>query len=294
MTPIVITVLLLFVAAVSPVAINRKGRNGTEESGTNANVTSTSHLIYGDIMVNTSNDDGILRNAGVCTRFGCKWPKTRKEVIIPYEISNVFTKIQKEYIKKILKDFQEGEYKTCIRFVKKTRCDKHYISFISDIEGCWSYLGRQGYRQYISLNTSHCLYKNVVQHEVLHALGFHHEHVRSDRDSHVIINFENIKPDQKRNFEIANTNNLGTPYDYNSVMHYHKYAYTKNDQPTIIARDPLITSFGTATEMNANDYERVNRLYECCKQHLTLFRLRTMPSDLEVLQKLACDPILES
>ncbi|XP_077374479.1 low choriolytic enzyme-like [Festucalex cinctus] len=214
-------------------------------------------------MVNTSNDDGILRNADFCTRMGCKWPKTGKEVIIPYEISNVFTKIQKEYIKKILKDFQEGEYKTCIRFVKKTRCDKHYISFISDSRGCWSHLGRQGNRQEISLKISRCLYKNVVQHEVLHALGFHHEQVRSDRDDHVIINFENIEPDKRSNFEIANTNNLGTPYDYNSVMHYHRYTFSKNGQPTITARNPLITSFGTATEMNANDYERVNKLYEC-------------------------------
>lgn len=33
----------------------------------------------------------------------------------------------------------------------------------------------------------------TVQHELFHALGFHHEHCRWDRDDHVIINYENIE-----------------------------------------------------------------------------------------------------
>lgn len=59
---------------------------------------------------------------------------------------------------------------------------------------CWSYVGRQGYEQDVSLQANGCLYLDVVQHEVLHALGFHHEQVRSDRDSYVRILTENIIP----------------------------------------------------------------------------------------------------
>lgn len=64
---------------------------------------------------------------------------------------------------------------------------------------CWSYLGRQKNAQPISLQKNGCVFKDIIQHEALHALGFHHEHVRSDRDEHVTINFENIISGQLAN-----------------------------------------------------------------------------------------------
>lgn len=57
---------------------------------------------------------------------------------------------------------------------------------------CWSYVGRIGGRQLLSLRKNGCLYTRVIQHEILHGLGFYHEHSRSDRDESVTINWENI------------------------------------------------------------------------------------------------------
>lgn len=34
----------------------------------------------------------------------------------------------------------------------------------------------------------------IAIHELMHAAGFYHEHVRPDRDSFVTINFANIEP----------------------------------------------------------------------------------------------------
>ncbi|XP_051919303.1 low choriolytic enzyme-like isoform X3 [Hippocampus zosterae] len=175
---------------------------------------------------------------------------------------NVSPKSQRRTIIEALTEFERGNHMTCIRFVKKTKEDVNYISFISGT-GCWSYLGRQGNAQPISLQKNGCVSKDIVQHEALHALGFHHEHVRSDRDEHVIINFENIISGFESNFEIVQTNNLGTTYDFLSVMHYGEFDFSRNGRPTIVARDSAVTTFGTATEMSANDYERVNRLYDC-------------------------------
>lgn len=57
---------------------------------------------------------------------------------------------------------------------------------------CWSTIGRDGGQQVVSLSVDGCLDHGVILHELLHALGFHHEHTRSDRDQYVRINWENV------------------------------------------------------------------------------------------------------
>lgn len=64
--------------------------------------------------------------------------------------------------------------------------------FLSLFRSCYSYVGRQGNGQTVSLSRSGCLYHNTVQHELLHALGFNHEQTRSDRDNHIRVLWENI------------------------------------------------------------------------------------------------------
>jgi hypothetical protein len=39
-----------------------------------------------------------------------------------------------------------------------------------------------------------CVRHGIVQHEMLHALGFEHEQGRTDRDKYVKINYNNIPP----------------------------------------------------------------------------------------------------
>lgn len=39
-----------------------------------------------------------------------------------------------------------------------------------------------------------CELRGKIQHEVLHSLGFWHEHTRPDRDEYVTVNWGNIKP----------------------------------------------------------------------------------------------------
>lgn len=57
---------------------------------------------------------------------------------------------------------------------------------------CSSLLGYIGDKQVLSLQRYGCINRGIIQHEVLHALGFYHEHTRSDRDQYVRINWKNI------------------------------------------------------------------------------------------------------
>ncbi|KAL3044492.1 hypothetical protein OYC64_012898 [Pagothenia borchgrevinki] len=64
-------------------------------------------------------------------------------------------------------------------------------------------------------------------------------------------------------FDKINTLNLNTPYDYNSVMQYHRYAFSGNNMPTMVPIPNANGEFGTANQMSRNDISRLNTLYKC-------------------------------
>ncbi|XP_062291182.1 high choriolytic enzyme 1-like [Scomber scombrus] len=257
MTPVVLFVLLLSLTAVTPGAAD-EGDDGDSSQDVSeviarANAGIRTRLIYDDIVPNRK------RNAVPCTATGCKWPRNGHFVTVPYTISSEYSTDQCNLINRILQDFNNY---TCIRFQLRSSGEHNYLHFFSG-NGCWSYLGRQGGKQLVSLKRNGCLYTSTVQHEALHALGFHHEQVRSDRDNYVNIFTQNIESGQEHNFKKVQTNNLGTPYDFNSVMHYSKYTFSKNGKPTIVAKSNPNLDFGRATTLSANDIARVNKLYNC-------------------------------
>ncbi|XP_053179679.1 high choriolytic enzyme 1-like [Scomber japonicus] len=236
--------------------VNKRNINESQDVSNviaKANADITSGLVHDDIVPTTK------RNADPCTARGCKWRKFGRYVRVPIVISSQYSSAERNIIIRGLLTFHKS---TCVRFYWRRWWHRSYLYFFSGT-GCWSYLGRQGGGQRVSLRRNGCLYQDTVQHEVLHALGFHHEQVRSDRDRYVNILTQNIQSGRESNFAKVQTNNLGTPYDFNSVMHYSKYAFSKNGQPTIVAKSNPNLNFGQASTMSANDIARVNRLYGC-------------------------------
>ena len=64
-------------------------------------------------------------------------------------------------------------------------------------------------------------------HEFIHALGFHHEQTRPDRDEFVDIIWENIPEEYRSNFEIFyGSYTYGVAYDGQSVMHYGAWDFS--------------------------------------------------------------------
>lgn len=64
----------------------------------------------------------------------------------------------------------------------------------------------------------------------------------------------------KYSFEVTNTLNL--PYDYNSVMHYSKTAFSKNGQPTIITKNQNVW-IGQRNTLSVIDIEEIRKYYHC-------------------------------
>lgn len=85
--------------------------------------------------------------------------------------------------------------------------------------------------------------KGNVIHEVLHSLGFFHEHSRTDRDNYITIIEENIEPDFLYAFDTFidkgySGYNLGT-FDFNSIMLYGSFNgfEINSSQPSITRKD---------------------------------------------------------
>ena len=126
---------------------------------------------------------------------------------------------------------------------------------------CYSNVGRYaGYTQLISIGI-YCGFSAAV-HEIGHALGFFHEQSRPDRDKYVTIHHENIRPGTEFNFrKESNVDSLGVTYDFNSIMHYSKYAASKNGKATISTKEKDL-QIGRSPELSPLDIKQTNLLYK--------------------------------
>uniref|UniRef100_A0A3Q2QTX5 Metalloendopeptidase n=1 Tax=Fundulus heteroclitus TaxID=8078 RepID=A0A3Q2QTX5_FUNHE len=167
----------------------------------------------------------------------------------------------------IMKAFDQFRVKSCIDF-KPWDAEEYYIE-IQKLDGCWSYVGRFfANGQNLSIGAG-CDNLATVEHEILHALGFYHEQSRYDRDDYVQIALENVITGHENNFIKVGSNESithGVPYDYMSVMHYSKDAFTNGNGSTIITTDPQFQQvIGQKLGMSPRDAEELNLLYNCSK-----------------------------
>ena len=101
---------------------------------------------------------------------------------------------------------------------------------------CWSSVGQQGGIQYIQL-TQGCFVEEAVSHELMHSIGFLHEHQRPDRDEYVHVNESCIQKGKEHNFKIQkDLLTYGLKYRAKSIMHYSSDAFTIGNCQTITSK----------------------------------------------------------
>ncbi|KAF3826539.1 astacin-like metalloendopeptidase [Mirounga leonina] len=188
-----------------------------------------------------------------------KWPKNGGFVEVPFLLSSKYDKRSREVL---LKAFAEFERLTCIRFVAY-QGQRDFISIIP-MSGCFSSVGRSGGMQVVSLAPT-CLRKGpgIVLHELMHVLGFWHEHSRADRDRYIRIHWNEVLPGFEINFIKSRSSNMLMPYDYSSVMHYGRFAFSRRGLPTITPIWAPSVHIGQRWNLSTSDITRVLRLYDC-------------------------------
>lgn len=152
------------------------------------------------------------------------------------------------YYENQLKDVRKGrveeaieywESKTNVKFKKRTN-QENYVVFIP-AKGCASFIGMIGGRQTIKVGKS-CHVGNVI-HEIGHTVGLNHEHNRLDRDQFLTIHFENIQKNMEINFKLPaatgpqRSKDLTPDIDFESIMLYNSYFFSKNDLPTMTKKN---------------------------------------------------------
>lgn len=123
---------------------------------------------------------------------------------------------------------------TSLRFVPRTN-ETNFLRItrlVPDEGLCFSNIGMQRGETLMRLADSCSL--STVTHEVGHAIGLYHEHVRADRDSYVAIDVSRAQLDQQIQFnpQLAAAAESG-PYDFGSLMHYTQFEFGRAGLPVL-------------------------------------------------------------
>ncbi|CAK8679229.1 unnamed protein product [Clavelina lepadiformis] len=153
---------------------------------------------------------------------------------------------------------------TCIDFQPATKVDRDQLHFTVG-RGCWSYIGKNGGKQEISIDKG-CYSTGTILHELMHALGFWHEQSRGDRDVFVEVLKQNIISGMRKNFfkkDPSLVESFNSGYDYNSVMHYSGYSFSKNNHPTIINLQTGEAVVSQRIMLSSEDQYQLRAMYNC-------------------------------
>ncbi|XP_065350400.1 hatching enzyme 1.2 [Cloeon dipterum] len=217
-------------------------------------------------------------------RVGLRWDVFPEKLwdnnTVPYVISPLY---MADSYATIYTAIRTLNFMTCVKFVPWDGKKKDFLLIwpIKYPKGCWSYVGKYGGAQIVSLQPPdekgpNCLGgEGRALHELMHALGIFHEQSRADRDDFVKINLENVIPQFRNNFDKQSRENTtyAFEYDYDSIMHYGRSFFSVGKgKPTITPKKDSKARLGQRRGLSKTDCLKINDLYGCLDKSVALRR----------------------
>jgi len=229
-----------------------------------------SSIMKGDLKFEVSAEEQSSRKLGTLpgARLWDHWWQNGYYWIKVY-IDPSFSSDSKNLLIKNLRSLQYRGKVVKFKIANNRPQDGQPYMHITNNDECWSWFGRtstadQG--QEVGIDENGCIFNGTIQHEILHALGFAHEHQRPDRSDYVEIKWDNIIPGYANFFGIEEgIRSLGVPYDYSSVMHYGPFDFSSSDYygylPTIVPKGGNTIEW--LDEASWFDIVQLRLMYQC-------------------------------
>ncbi|XP_013144359.1 PREDICTED: uncharacterized protein LOC106107891 [Papilio polytes] len=260
-----------FIHKTSQLDLNLKSNpdvEGDEDDVIQDNAWEESGKFEGDLILNDRQRRVIVETvAEGLSRNGLRdttkrWPDNEVIYFIQREH---FNDDQLQAIQSGIEDLAQA---SCIKFRPYQKGDRDAVVIQGSRRGCFSQVGYQGGYQVLNLYGRHpvgrgCFRHGTVVHELLHTLGFYHMQSSPDRDDYIDVLWENILQPARHNFRKYNTfavSDFGIGYDYESVLHYSRKAFSSNGQDTLVPKQNG-ANIGQRLGLSDKDTQKLNKMY---------------------------------
>jgi len=212
-----------------------------------------------------------------------KFPKRRGATIVPYYFKATTRQMRRE-MKRVLKRVEKGLGSSCpIRFRRRrSNWNRKYprLEITQKSRSCSGFGASgsvwRGYKNRVILrmNQNPCednmkAWKKVALHEMFHVFGIAHTQKRKDRNNYIRVIEENIKPDERSQYEVCqNCDYYGIPYECNSIMHYQDSTFAKyRGLPTMESKNDKLCPpqylKGFSSQPTHNDWRSLKKALGC-------------------------------